>query len=58
MTYASDYNFTWVEVDTSDLLMINITGDSTNTASANAGAGIVLLLSSFTQDCVDWFTQT
>jgi hypothetical protein len=56
-TYASAYNYTWISGGT-DLRMINITGDDTNTASTNAGKGIVLLLSSYSQDCVDWLTQT
>ena len=61
-TYAGDYDFTFVEVTgaaSAPLRMIQFIGDETQTEITDQGTkGIVLFVSSYTQDCLDWLTQT
>ena len=62
MTYAGDYTFQFVPVtggEATNLRMIQFTGDETSTPLAGQGEkGIVLMLASYTQDCLDLLTKT
>ena len=60
MTYAGDYTFQFTPVtdgESTNLRMIQFTGDSTGTAITGQGEkGVVLMLASYTQDCLDLLT--
>lgn len=62
MTYAGDYTFQFVAVtggEATNLRMIQFTGDSASAAVAGQGEkGVVLMLASYTQDCLDLLTKT
>ena len=62
MTYAGNYTFQLVDVpndDSTTLRMIQFTGGSDSMDIAGQGEkGVVLMLASYTQDCLDLLTQT
>ena len=62
MTYAGDYTFQFVAVtggEATNLRMIQFTGDSASAAVASQGEkGVVLMLASYTQDCLDLLTKS
>ena len=60
MTYAGNYTFQLVDVpndDSTTLRMIQFTGGSDSMDIAGQGEkGVVLMLASYTQDCLDLLT--